>query len=78
MWGFIVFVILGFLVWGWAQDGTITKVWSDVEKAAAASDLSGCHKRWEPSPYYAQQMPGGCMVYLNGKWIPEQNVSIKP
>jgi hypothetical protein len=38
-----------------------------------------CERRWQQSGLDAQFKPWvGCMVYVNGRWVPEANVQLQP
>jgi|HubBroStandDraft_5_1064220.scaffolds.fasta_scaffold1295562_2 hypothetical protein len=38
-----------------------------------------CERRWQQSGLDVQWKVGiGCMVYVNGRWVPEANVQLQP
>jgi hypothetical protein len=42
---------------------------------ALASDVAGCHGRWEESGYSVKYgMMSGCIVNFQGRWMPEKAI----
>lgn len=69
---FVIFCALLALVYGYYQDGTLTKVATDFGS-------SDCKRRWAKSGFDVQwEFVAGCQVYVGGRWIPEANVQVHP
>jgi hypothetical protein len=69
---FIIFCAFVALLYGWYQDGTVTKVVTGVGSSA-------CKSKWAKSGFYTQwDIASGCQVYVDGRRIPEANVQVHP
>lgn len=69
---FLIFCTLLALLYGLYQDGTVTKIVTDL-------GVSRCKTKWAKSGFDAQwDLARGCSVYLRGTWVPEGNVQVPP
>ncbi len=50
-----------------------------VSEAVSRWSTGDCERRWQQSGLNVEWKAGvGCLVYVDGRWIPEANVQLQP